>query len=53
MKSVEIKKYGGSEAVEINQSASEPIVSPGKVLVIVKSRGNPSIGKFVKVTCRK
>jgi alcohol dehydrogenase len=42
MKSVQIKKYGGSEVVEINQSAPEPIVSPGKVLVIVKAAGvNP------------
>jgi alcohol dehydrogenase len=42
MKSVQIKNYGGSEVVEINQSAPEPIVSPGKVLVTVKAAGvNP------------
>ncbi|MFZ0515383.1 MAG: alcohol dehydrogenase catalytic domain-containing protein [Candidatus Nitrosopolaris sp.] len=42
MKSAQIKKYGGSEVVEINQSAPEPIVSPGKVLVVVKAAGvNP------------
>ena len=42
MKSAQIKKYGGSEVVQINQSAPQPIVSPGKVLVIVKAAGvNP------------
>ena len=42
MKAVQIKKYGGSEVVETNQSAPEPIVSAGKVLVIVKAAGvNP------------
>jgi NADPH:quinone reductase-like Zn-dependent oxidoreductase len=42
MKSVQIKKYGSSKAIEINQSAPEPIVSVGKVLVIVKAAGvNP------------
>jgi alcohol dehydrogenase len=42
MKSPQIKKYGGSEVVQINQSAPQPIVSPGKVLVIVKAAGvNP------------
>jgi len=42
MKSVQIKKYGSSEAIEINQGAPEPVVSVGKVLVIVKAAGvNP------------
>ena len=42
MKSVQIKKYGSSEVIEINQSAPEPIVSVGKVLVMVKAAGvNP------------
>src|SRR5215469_1554239 len=42
MKSVQIKKYGNSEVIEINESAPEPIVSVGKVLVIVKAAGvNP------------
>lgn len=42
MKSVQIKKYGSSKVIEINQSAPEPIVSVGKVLVIVKAAGvNP------------
>jgi alcohol dehydrogenase len=47
MKSTQIKKYGGSEVVEINQSAPEPIVSAGKVLVIVKAAGvNPADWKI-------
>jgi alcohol dehydrogenase len=42
MKSAQIKKYGNSEVIEINQSTSEPTVSSGKVLVIVKAAGvNP------------
>ena len=42
MRSVQIKKYGSSEVIEINQSAPEPIISVGKVLVIVKAAGvNP------------
>jgi alcohol dehydrogenase len=42
MKSVQIKKYGSSEVIEINQSAPEPIVSVGKVLGVVKAAGvNP------------
>jgi alcohol dehydrogenase len=47
MNSAQIKKYGGSEVVEINQSAPEPIVSAGKVLVIVKAAGvNPADWKI-------
>jgi hypothetical protein len=34
MKSVQIKKYGSSEVIEINQNAPEPIVPVGKVLVL-------------------
>jgi hypothetical protein len=30
MKSAQIKKYRGSEVIKINQSTSEPTVSPGK-----------------------
>jgi alcohol dehydrogenase len=42
MKSAQIKKYGSSEVIEINQSTSEPTVSPGKVLVTIKAAGvNP------------
>jgi alcohol dehydrogenase len=47
MNSAQIKKYGGSGVVEINQSAPEPIVSAGKVLVIVKAAGvNPADWKI-------
>jgi alcohol dehydrogenase len=49
MKSAQIKKYGSSEVVEINQSAPEPIVSAGKVLVIVKAAGvNPADWKIAE-----
>ncbi|HEY9491635.1 MAG TPA: alcohol dehydrogenase catalytic domain-containing protein, partial [Nitrososphaeraceae archaeon] len=42
MKSAQIKKYGTSEVIEINQSTSEPTVSSGKTLVIIKAAGvNP------------
>jgi hypothetical protein len=30
MKSAQIKKYRGREVIKINQSTSEPTVSPGK-----------------------
>jgi alcohol dehydrogenase len=47
MKSAQIKKYGGSEVIEINQSTSEPTVSSGKVLVIIKAAGvNPADWKI-------
>jgi alcohol dehydrogenase len=44
MKSAQIKRYGGSEVVEINQSAPAlDAPSAGKVLVIVKAAGvNPA-----------
>ena len=49
MKSAQIKKYGGSEVVKINQSAPEPIISAGKVLVIVKAAGvNPADWKILE-----
>jgi alcohol dehydrogenase len=42
MKSAQINKYGSSEVVKTNQSTPEPIVTPGKVLVIIKAAGvNP------------
>jgi alcohol dehydrogenase len=42
MKSAQIKKYGSSEVIEINQSTPEPTVSSGKVLVTIKAAGvNP------------
>ena len=47
MKSAQIKKYGGSEVIEINQSTSEPTVSSGKVLVTIKAAGvNPADWKI-------
>ena len=44
MKSAQIKRYGGSEAVEINQSTPAPNdPSAGKVLVRVNAAGvNPA-----------
>jgi len=43
MKSVQINRYGGSEAVGINKDVPEPTVSAGKVLVNVKAAGvNPA-----------
>jgi alcohol dehydrogenase len=48
MKSAQIKTYGDSEVLEINQSASSPNdLSEGKVLVSVKAAGvNPSDWKL-------
>ena len=54
MKSAQINKYGSSEVIEINQSTPEPIVSSGKVLVIIKAAGvNPADWKFAKEACNK
>src|SRR5919108_4881682 len=42
MKSVQIKRYGNSDVVEVNNTASSPTVSTGKILVNVKASGvNP------------
>src|SRR5215203_2615289 len=47
MKSAQINKYGSSEVIEINQSTPEPIVTSGKVLVIIKAAGvNPADWKI-------
>jgi NADPH:quinone reductase-like Zn-dependent oxidoreductase len=47
MKSAQINKYGSSEVIEINQSTSEPTISSGKVLVIIKAAGvNPADWKI-------
>ena len=47
MKSAQINEYGGSEVIKINQSTSEPTVSPGKVLVSIKALGvNPADWKI-------
>ena len=37
MKSIQIKKYGGNEVVEVNKKASVPSISSGKILVNVKA----------------
>ncbi len=42
MKSVQIKRYGSSDVVEINETVSVPSLSTGKILVNVKASGvNP------------
>ena len=42
MKAIQIKKYGSSDVVEVNETASVPSVSSGKIFVIVKASGvNP------------
>ena len=42
MKSIQIKRYGNSDVVEINNTASVPDVSTGKILLNVKASGvNP------------
>ncbi len=42
MKSVQINRYGSSEAIEINQNTPSPKLSPGTVLVDIKAAGvNP------------
>jgi len=47
MKSAQINEYGGSEVIKINQSASEPAVASGKVLVAIKAEGvNPADWKI-------
>jgi alcohol dehydrogenase len=47
MKSIQIKKYGGSDVVEVYKTASVPSISSGKILVNVKASGvNPSDWKI-------
>src|SRR5919202_4297320 len=42
MKSIQIKKYGSSDVMEVNNTASVPSPPPGKILVNVKASGiNP------------
>jgi NADPH:quinone reductase-like Zn-dependent oxidoreductase len=42
MKSIQIKRYGGNDVVEVNKTASVPNITSGKVLVNVKASGvNP------------
>jgi alcohol dehydrogenase len=47
MKSIQIKRYGNSDVVEINDTASVPTVSTGKILVNIKASGvNPADWKI-------
>ncbi|MGC2307566.1 MAG: NADP-dependent oxidoreductase [Nitrososphaeraceae archaeon] len=47
MKSIQIKKYGNSDVVEVNNTASVPTLSPGNILVSVKASGvNPADWKI-------
>ncbi len=42
MKSIQIKKYGSSDVMEVNNTASVPSPPPGKILINVKASGiNP------------
>src|ERR671932_75493 len=42
MKSIQIKRYGSSDVMEVNSTASVPSLPPGKILVNVKAAGvNP------------
>jgi alcohol dehydrogenase len=42
MKSIQIKRYGSSDVMEVNNTASVPSPPPGKILVNVKASGlNP------------
>jgi alcohol dehydrogenase len=42
MKSAQIKRYGGSDVIEINQTTKVPNLAPGNILVEVKAAGiNP------------
>jgi alcohol dehydrogenase len=47
MKSIQIKRYGNSDVVEVNDTASVPTMSIGKILVSVKASGvNPADWKI-------
>ena len=42
MKAIQIKKYGDNDVVEVNETASAPSLSSGKILVNIKASGvNP------------
>ena len=42
MKAIQIKKYGSNDVVEVNETASAPSLSSGKILVDIKASGvNP------------
>ena len=47
MKSIQINRYGGSDVIEVENSASAPTPSSGKILVNVKAAGvNPADWKI-------
>ena len=47
MKSIQINRYGGSDVIEVENSASAPNPSSGKILVSVKAAGvNPADWKI-------
>jgi alcohol dehydrogenase len=47
MKSIQISRYGGSDVIEVNNAASVPNPSSGKILVNVKAAGvNPADWKI-------
>ena len=47
MKSIQINRYGGSDVIEVNNAASAPNPSSGKILVNVKAAGvNPADWKI-------
>ena len=47
MKSIQINRYGGSDVIEVENSASAPNPSSGKILVNVKAAGvNPADWKI-------
>ena len=47
MKSIQINRYGGSDVIEVKNSASAPNLSSGKILVNVKAAGvNPADWKI-------
>src|SRR3989344_1631525 len=39
MKAAQINTYGGSEVVEINNDAAEPMIAPGKILIEIYASG--------------
>jgi alcohol dehydrogenase len=42
MKAIQIKKYGSNDVIEVNETASAPSLSSGKILVNIKASGvNP------------
>jgi NADPH:quinone reductase-like Zn-dependent oxidoreductase len=47
IKAIQIKKYGGNDVVEVNETASAPSLSSGKILVNIKASGvNPADWKI-------